>query len=77
MTYTGQLEVMTNDNAKQSVKQLLHYRNSVLNYKWLNELAPEYLSKKYTCKRFNIYIRDTRTCEACVDLYITTGGLHV
>ena len=31
-----------------SVEQLLHYRDSVLTYKCLNELAPpEYLSKKF------------------------------
>ena len=37
---------MTKDNALLSVEPLLHYRESVVKYKWLNELAPEYLGKK-------------------------------
>ncbi|CAH3182642.1 unnamed protein product [Porites evermanni] len=42
------------------VKEQLFYRDSVLTFKCQNDLAPQYLTSKFT-KRSNIHTRNTRT----------------
>ena len=56
------------------VKEQLFYRDSVLTFKCQNDLAPQYLTSKFT-KRSNIHTRNTRTRNSLqIPLYRTAIG---
>ena len=56
------------------VKEQLFYRDSVLTFKCQNDLAPQYLTSKFT-KRSNIHTRNTRTRNSLqILLYRTAIG---
>ena len=58
------------------VKEQLFYRDSVLTFKCQNDLAPQYLTSKFT-KRSNIHTRNTRTRNSLqIPLYRTAIGQH-
>ena len=56
------------------VKEQLFYRDSVLTFKCQNDLAPQYLTSKFT-KRSNVHARNTRTRNSLqIPLYRTAIG---
>ena len=56
------------------VKEQLFYRDSILTFKCHNDLAPQYLTSKFT-KHSNIHTRNTRTRNSLkIPLYRTTIG---
>ena len=58
------------------VKEQLFYRDSVLTFKCQNDLAPQYLTSKFT-KRSNIHTRNTRARNSLqIPLYRTAIGQH-